>query len=75
MTLSVRSRVNGGLCFTEVKYRRAGGGLDAIDKKKLAQMRFAAELYLNQNGGGAAILAAAEVAGDNYQVTDFLVLQ
>ena len=73
--IDVISRFNGVLCFTEVKYRRAGGGLDAIDKKKLAQMRFAAELYLNQNGGGAAILAAAEVAGDNYQVTDFLVLQ
>ena len=73
--IDVISRFNGVLCFTEVKYRRAGGGLDAIDKKKLGQMRFAAELYLNENGGGAAILAAAEVAGDNYQVTDFLVLQ
>ena len=73
--IDVISRFNGILCFTEVKYRRAGGGLDAIDKKKLAQMRFAAELYLNKNGGGSAILAAAEVAGDNYEVTDFLVLQ
>ena len=73
--IDVISRFNGVLCFTEVKYRRAGGGLDAIDKKKLGQMRFAAELYLNENGGGAAILAAAEVSGDNYQVTDFLVLQ
>ena len=73
--IDVVSRFNGVLCFTEVKYRRAGGGLDAINKKKLQQMRFAAELYLQQNGGGAAILAAAEVAGDNYQVTDFLVLQ
>ena len=73
--IDVISRFNGVLCFTEVKYRRAGGGLDAIDKKKLEKMRFAAELYLNENGGGAAILAAAEVAGDNYQVTDFLVLQ
>ena len=73
--IDVVSRFNGVLCFTEVKYRRAGGGLDAINKKKLQQMRFAAEMYLQQNGGGAAILAAAEVAGDNYQVTDFLVLQ
>ena len=73
--IDVISRFNGVLCFTEVKYRRAGGGLDAINKKKLQQMRFAAEMYLQQNGGGAAILAAAEVAGDNYQVTDFLVLQ
>ena len=73
--IDVISRFNGVLCFTEVKYRRAGNGLDAIDKKKLVQMRFAAELYLSKNGGGMAILAAAEVSGDNYQVTDFLVLQ
>ena len=73
--IDIISKFNGVLCFTEVKYRRAGGGLDAIDKKKLEQMRFAAELYMSQNGGGAAILAAAEVSGDNYQVTDFLVLQ
>jgi Holliday junction resolvase-like predicted endonuclease len=65
----------GRIYFTEVKYRRTGGGLDAIDNKKLEQMRFAAELYMSQNGGGAAILAAAEVSGDNYRVTDFLVLQ
>ena len=73
--IDVISRFNGVLCFTEVKYRRKGAGLDAINKKKLAQMRFAAELYLDQNGGGMAILAAAEVSGDNYEVTDFLVLQ
>ena len=73
--IDIVSRFNGILCFTEVKYRRAGRGLDAIDKKKLKQMRVAAEFYLHQNGGGSAILAAAEVAGDNYEVTDFLVLQ
>ncbi len=73
--IDIVSKFNGILCFTEVKYRRKGHGLDAINKKKLAQMRFAAELYLSQHNGGAAILAAAEVAGDNYQVTDFLVLQ
>ena len=73
--IDIISRFNGILCFTEVKYRRAGGGLDAIDKKKLEKMRFAAEFYLAKNGGGSAILAAAEVAGDNYEVTDFLVLQ
>ncbi len=73
--IDIISKFNGVLCFTEVKYRRAGGGLDAIDEKKLEQMRFAAEVYMDQNGGGTAILAAAEVSGDNYQVTDFLVLQ
>ncbi len=73
--IDIVSRFNGVLCFTEVKYRQAGAGLDAIDKKKLEKMRFAAEFYLAKNGGGAAILAAAEVSGDNYEVTDFLVLQ
>ncbi len=74
--IDIISRFNGVLCFTEVKYRRAGHGLDAIDKKKLEQMRFAAELYLSKKGQNEmAILAAAEVAGDNYEVTDFLVLQ
>ena len=73
--IDIISRFNGVLCFTEVKYRRVGNGLDAIDKKKLAKMRFAAEFYLTKNDGGAAILAAAEVSGDNYEVTDFLVLQ
>ena len=73
--IDIISRFNGVLCFTEVKYRRVGNGLDAIDKKKLAKMRFAAEFYLTKNDGGAAILAAAEVSGGNYEVTDFLVLQ
>ncbi len=73
--IDIVSKFNGVLCFTEVKYRKAGGGLDAIDKTKVKQMRFAAEFYLAKNGGGAAILAAAEVSGSNYEVTDFLVLQ
>ena len=73
--IDIISKFNGILCFTEVKYRRGGNGLDAIDKKKLEKMHFAAELYLAKKDGGAAILAAAEVSGDNYEVTDFLVLQ
>ena len=73
--IDIVSKFNGVLCFTEVKYRKAGAGLDAIDKKKLEKMRFAAEFYLAKNGGGAAILAAAEVSGKDYEVTDFLVLQ
>jgi ribonuclease HII len=40
------------LYFTEVKYRanaRHGDGLAAITPRKLKQMKFAAELYLNKN--------------------------
>ena len=73
--IDIISKFNGVLCFTEVKYRRKGAGLDAIDKKKLEKMRFAAEFYLAKHDGGAAILAAAEVSGSNYEVTDFLVSQ
>ena len=73
--IDIVSDFNGILCFTEVKYRKSGAGLDAIDKKKLEKMRFAAEFYIAKHNGGAAILAAAEVSGDNYEVTDFLVLQ
>ena len=72
--IDIVSSFEGILCFTEVKYRQKGHGLDAVDKKKLTQMRFAAELYLSQHDGGSAILAVAEVTGDNYEVTDFLVL-
>lgn len=74
--IDIISRFAGVLCFTEVKYRRAGHGLEAIDKKKLTQMRFAAELYLSQQAPNErAILAAAEVTGKKFEVTDFLVLQ
>lgn len=61
--------------FVEVKYRRIGGGLDAITPKKQEQMRFAAELYLKKFQNKSARLAAIAVSGDNYQVTDFLVLE
>ena len=61
--------------FVEVKYRRMGGGLDAITPKKQEQMRFAAELYLKKFQNKSARLAAIAASGDNYQVTDFLVLE
>ena len=61
--------------FTEVKYRRgdmAGGGLVAIDKKKLAKMRFAAECYMKYHAREMAnfspLLAVADVTGDDYTV-------
>lgn len=39
--------------FTEVKYRKNddfGGGAAALSKRKVEQMRFAAELFAHQNG-------------------------
>jgi len=47
--ISIKDEV---LYFTEVKYRkndRAGGGIEAITKKKENQMRFAAKFYLESN--------------------------
>ena len=73
--IDIISKLDDTLYFTEVKYRRTGGGLDAITPKKQKQMRFAAELYLKNHPDCNAKLAAIAVGGDNYQVTDFLVLE
>jgi putative endonuclease len=62
--------------LVEVKYRAAtgqGGGLDYITPTKLRQMRFAAELWATTNRyHGEYSLAAIEVAGPGYDITDFL---
>ena len=60
------------LHFTEVKYRRMGGGLNAVTPAKQKQMRFAAEMYLKNCPDKSARLATIAVRGDNFQVTDFL---
>lgn len=47
--IDIVSAKNNTLYFTEVKYRKSpdqGGGLAAITKKKLAQMKFAAKYYV-----------------------------
>ena len=63
--------------FTEVKYRKndfAGGGIAAVDNRKLAQMKFAAESFLkyrkNYNNFDP-ILAVADVAGGDFIVRDW----
>ena len=73
--IDIVSQIGNDFYFTEVKYRRDGSGLDAITPKKLEQMRFAAELYLQDHPGAGAQLAAVAVSGDDYEVTDFLVLE
>lgn len=70
--IDIVSKLGDILYFTEVKYRRVGGGLDAITSKKQKQMRFAAEMYLQDHSGTSARLAAVAVSGDNYKVTDFV---
>lgn len=66
--------------FTEVKYRKEakyGNGLDAITPKKLKQMKFAAEYYVevNKMNNFNQTLAAAAVAGEPPMVEKFLVIQ
>lgn len=62
--------------FIEVKHRRRsnqGGGLDAITKKKLGQMRFAAELWRKQfNHSGDARLGAIATSGNPPVVTSWV---
>lgn len=70
------------LYFTEVKYRKnalRGGGLSAIDKKKLQQMRYAAECFLKYHSREYEqlnpLLAVADVAGEDFEVKDWFVLE
>lgn len=60
--------------FVEVKYRknlRQGGGVAAITPKKLAQMRFAAKLWLHNHPEVDARLSVIEVTGEELEVTRF----
>ncbi|MGB4420831.1 MAG: ribonuclease HII [Candidatus Saccharimonadales bacterium] len=50
--IDIVSKIDNKLYFNEVKYRKdssRGGGIDAVDKRKLNKMRFAAEIYVNSN--------------------------
>jgi uncharacterized protein (TIGR00252 family) len=62
--------------FVEVKYRAStsqGGGLASITTTKIQQMRYAAEMWLAENGpASAASLAAIEVSGPDFHITSFL---
>lgn len=63
--------------FVEVKYRASdswGGGLDYITPNKLKQMGFAAGIWVSANNWQHDYqLAAIEVSGDNFAVTNFLI--
>jgi Holliday junction resolvase-like predicted endonuclease len=62
--------------FVEVKYRTSssqGTGVDYITPKKLNQMKFAAECWVNEyKWQGDYELAAIEVSGENFKITNFL---
>ena len=72
----VAKKKHGPVTFVEVKYRestRQGNGLDYITTRKLEQMQFAAELWVAENRyDGEYGLAALEITGQDYAVTNFL---
>lgn len=62
--------------FIEVKYRKntsQGSGIDYITATKLKQMRFAAEMWANNNKWrGEYVIGAIELSGANFGITNFL---
>lgn len=65
--------------FTEVKYRKGdsrGGGLAAVDERKLRQMRYAAECfmkyYCREWGEYDPLLAVADVRGEDFEVQEWV---
>ncbi|HEX9679740.1 MAG TPA: YraN family protein [Candidatus Saccharimonadales bacterium] len=62
--------------FIEVKYRgsaQAGSGLDYITAAKLRQLKFAAELWIqDQSWSGEYELSAVELTGEPPRVINFL---
>lgn len=74
--IDVIASKDGDVYFVEVKYRRSnlqGTGLDYITDRKLAQMRYAASMWLQENNwNGDMFLCAAEVSGSDFVVSCFI---
>ncbi len=74
--IDIVAQKNKTVYFVEVKHRkkdRYGDGLSAITKKKLSQMRFAAELWIKRHQyGGEARLSAVSTSGIKPHVVDWL---
>jgi Holliday junction resolvase-like predicted endonuclease len=80
--IDIVSMHDGKIYFTEVKYRKnasRGGGLAAIDARKLQQMRYAAECFLKYHarefGMLDPLLAAADVFGEDFEVGDWFIIR
>ena len=69
--IDIVSKSKNCVYFTEVKYRSSdswGEGLDYITPKKLKQMRFAAEFWIEDNKwNGEAVLLGASV-DSNFEI-------
>ncbi len=70
--IDIVARKNNTIYFVEVKYRKTnmyGDGLAYITPKKLQQMSFAAEMWVNNhNWRGQYALVVAAVTGRDFQV-------
>ena len=64
------------LYFVEVKYRKnyqQGAGLDYITPKKLRQMEFAAQMWIqNHRWNYSYTLSAIEMTGEHFSVLNFI---
>lgn len=79
--IDIISTLGSTIYFTEVKYRQSqsrGTSLEMINKKKLDQMRFAAEAFLkfqpHLKNNFSPVLAAAAVSGEDFQLDEWLPL-
>lgn len=78
--IDIISVCSGKIYFTEVKTRRDdlyGGGLGAIDAKKLKQMKYAAECFLRYKrkfDDFEPLLAVADVSGSDFSVKSWFTL-
>ncbi len=72
--IDIVAQRGGMILFCEVKYRQStqqGQGIDYITPKKLHQMRFAAESWVQANDySGGYELCAIEVSGDDFRITN-----
>lgn len=74
--IDIIAQTRGVIHFVEVKFRKndnQGSGFEYITSKKLQQMTYAAEVWVQQTRWrGAYQLSAIELSGVNYSVTNFL---
>ncbi|OGL22051.1 ribonuclease HII [Candidatus Saccharibacteria bacterium RIFCSPHIGHO2_01_FULL_45_15] len=78
--IDIVSLKSGTLYFTEVKYRKSadqGGGIAAITKKKLSQMKFAANYFVQaqQITEPDLLLAVISMTGNPPDVEEFIELK
>ncbi|MBR2839961.1 ribonuclease HII [Candidatus Saccharibacteria bacterium] len=79
--IDIVSVCDGKIYFTEVKYRKNanfGGGVAAIDRRKLKRMEYAAECFLryykHEFDKLDPLLAVADVVGEDFEVRDWFAL-